>query len=53
MAMLILQNGKGYKVPECEKCKSRLVPLNYQDLKGGIWKCLICKRSQQVEKESK
>jgi len=51
MTGLIIQNSKGYKIPECEKCDSYMLPLELDHIEKDMWKCPHCMNERKVENE--
>jgi len=54
MAMLILdENGRSFKVPECEKCDSKMLPLELDHIEKNMWKCPYCMNEKKYETDYK
>ncbi len=47
MAGLILTPNGSYKIPECEKCNSRMLPMDLERIEKDIWKCPHCMNEQK------
>lgn len=46
MAGLIITSKGSFKIPECEKCGSRMIPKNMKP-EDCIWKCPHCMNEQE------
>ena len=46
MVGLLLTPQGAYKIPECEKCGSRMIPKDMVP-ENGVWKCPYCINEQE------